>query len=227
MAYRHDIDGLRGLAIALVVVFHIWMGRVSGGVDVFLTLSGFFFLGSLLRGAADRRTPLNPLPHLTRLIRRLYPALVVTVAATVVGTVLIKPPTQWTAIFDQTVASLFYFQNWTLALTASDYAAADATISPLQHLWSMSVQGQFYVIALTVVLGVAALWRGGVPRRFPKGLLLAGVGAAAAPPPCRGTTRTRPPACGNCSSADSWPSCWSCSSCPGRCACSPPWRDWR
>ena len=112
MAYRHDIDGLRGLAIALVVVFHIWMGRVSGGVDVFLALSGFFFLGSLLRGAGSTRTPLNPLPHLQRLVRRLYPALAVTIAATVLGTMLIKPPTQWAAIFDQTVASLLYYQNW-------------------------------------------------------------------------------------------------------------------
>ena len=159
MAYRHDIDGLRGLAIALVVVFHIWMGRVSGGVDVFLTLSGFFFLGSLLRGASDGRTALNPIPHLTRLVRRLYPALVVTVAATVVGTILIKPPTQWSAIFEQTLASLLYYQNWELALTSQDYAAADATISPLQHLWSMSVQGQFYLVALAVVLGLTAMWR--------------------------------------------------------------------
>ena len=92
MAYRHDIDGLRGLAIALVVVFHIWMGRVSGGVDVFLALSGFFFLGSLLRGADNPNTPLNPVPHVKRLVRRLYPALLVTVFATVVGTLLIKPP---------------------------------------------------------------------------------------------------------------------------------------
>lgn len=159
MAYRNDIDGLRGLAIALVVVFHIWMGRVSGGVDVFLTLSGFFFLGSLLRGADNPATSLNPLPHLQRLVRRLYPALVVTIAATVLGTVLIKPPTQWAAIFDQTVASLLYYQNWELASTAADYAAADATISPLQHLWSMSVQGQFYVVLLTVILGFTALWR--------------------------------------------------------------------
>ncbi|MCK5754156.1 MAG: acyltransferase, partial [Mycobacterium sp.] len=49
--YRHDLDGLRGVAIALVAVFHVWFGRVSGGVDVFLVLSGFFFGGRLLRGA--------------------------------------------------------------------------------------------------------------------------------------------------------------------------------
>ena len=172
MAYRHDIDGLRGLAIALVVVFHIWMGRVSGGVDVFLALSGFFFLGSLLRGADNPSTPLNPLPHVKRLIRRLYPALVVTIFATVVGTILIKPPTQWTAIFEQTVASLLYYQNWELANTAADYAAADATISPLQHLWSMSVQGQFYLVALAVILGGTALWRLLVRRGTPKWFLV-------------------------------------------------------
>src|SRR5699024_8470118 len=82
------------------------------------------------------------------------------------------PPTQWTAIFDQTVASLLYYQNWELAYTASDYAAADATISPLQHLWSMSVQGQFYLIGLAVVLGGTALWRLLVRRGTPKWFLV-------------------------------------------------------
>ena len=51
--YRYDLDGLRGIAIALVAIFHIWFGRVSGGVDVFLALSGFFFGGKLLRAALD------------------------------------------------------------------------------------------------------------------------------------------------------------------------------
>ncbi len=47
--YRRDLDGLRGVAIALVVVFHVWFGKVSGGVDVFLVLSGFFFTAMVLR----------------------------------------------------------------------------------------------------------------------------------------------------------------------------------
>ncbi|MCP6336013.1 hypothetical protein NL449_28745, partial [Klebsiella pneumoniae] len=73
-----------------------------------------------------------------------------------------------------------YYQNWELALTASDYVAADATISPLQHLWSMSVQGQFYVVALAVILGGTALWRLIVRRGTPKWLLVGIVAAGTA-----------------------------------------------
>src|SRR5690349_11953838 len=69
--YRHDLDGLRGIAIALVAMFHIWFGRVSGGVDVFLALSGFFFGGKILRLALDTDAPLQPFPEVVRLIRRL------------------------------------------------------------------------------------------------------------------------------------------------------------
>src|SRR6201998_4279767 len=79
--YRHDLDGLRGVAIALVAIFHVWFGRVSGGVDVFLVLSGFFFGGSLLRAAlhsgGGRAGSLSPVPEVIRLVRRLLPALVV------------------------------------------------------------------------------------------------------------------------------------------------------
>ena len=58
--YRHDLDGLRGVAIALVAIFHVWFGRVSGGVDVFLALSGFFFGGRLLRAAINPSGSLAP-----------------------------------------------------------------------------------------------------------------------------------------------------------------------
>ncbi|WP_369690744.1 acyltransferase family protein [Nocardia crassostreae] len=140
--YRDDLDGLRGVAIALVVAFHVWMGRVSGGVDVFLVLSGFFFTGMVLRrtettGAAEAAQTLR------RTGRRLFPALIVVLVAVAAATVVARPYTQWDEISAQLVASGFYFQNWYLATAEMDYVAPDPSISQLQHLWSMAVQGQF------------------------------------------------------------------------------------
>lgn len=148
-AYRHDLDGLRGIAIALVVAFHIWFGRVSGGVDVFLVLSGFFFGGMLLRRADHG--PVGVPATIRRTLRRLLPAMVVVLAAVVVTAVILLPHTRWSDIAGQTLASLFYYQNWYLALSWSDYLAADPSVSPLQHLWSMSVQGQCYLGMLLLI----------------------------------------------------------------------------
>lgn len=153
---RRDLDGLRGVAIALVVVFHIWFGRVSGGVDVFLVLSGFFFGGRLLR-LVDQGGRLRLPGEVWRLARRLLPALMLVLAACAVLTVLIQPQTRWEAFADQTLASLGYFQNWELADTASDYLRASEAVSPLQHLWSMSVQGQFFLAVLVLVAAVTVL----------------------------------------------------------------------
>ncbi|MGX1809977.1 acyltransferase family protein [Nocardia sp. NPDC055321] len=147
--YRVDLDGLRGVAIALVVVFHIWFGRVSGGVDVFLVLSGFFFTGMLLRRGDSGG--IGVLTTLRRTLRRLLPAMVVVLAAVVIATVALLPHTRWSDIGAQTLASLGYYQNWYLALSWSDYLAADPSVSPLQHLWSMSVQGQCYLALLLVI----------------------------------------------------------------------------
>ena len=157
--YRHDLDGLRGIAIALVAVFHVWFGRVSGGVDVFLVLSGFFFGGRLLRGVLTPGAFPRPVPEITRLIRRLLPALVVVLAVSAVLTILIQPETRWETFADQSLASLGYYQNWELANTASNYLRAGEAVSPLQHIWSMSVQGQFYIAFLALILLSALLFR--------------------------------------------------------------------
>lgn len=158
--YRYDLDGLRGIAIALVAVFHIWFGRVSGGVDVFLALSGFFFGGKILRAALNPDVTLSPVTEVIRLVRRLVPALVVVLAVCAVLTILVQPQTRWETFADQSLASLGYYQNWELANTASDYLRAGEAVSPLQHIWSMSVQGQFYVAFLLLVAGCAFLFRG-------------------------------------------------------------------
>src|SRR5271156_7119633 len=157
--YRHDLDGLRGIAIALVAMFHVWFGRVSGGVDVFLALSGFFFGGKLLRVALNPASSLSPLPEVVRLVRRLLPALVVVLAGCAVLTILIQPETRWETFADQSLASLGYYQNWELVNTVADYLRAGESVSPLQHVWSMSVQGQFYISFLALVFGFAVLLR--------------------------------------------------------------------
>jgi peptidoglycan/LPS O-acetylase OafA/YrhL len=137
----------------------VWFGRVSGGVDVFLVLSGFFFGGSLLRTALNPDASLSPWPEIVRLVRRLVPALVVVLAAGAVLTVVVQPQTRWETFADQSLAGLGYYQNWELSATASNYLRAGEAVSPLQHIWSMSVQGQFYISFLILVFGFAYLLR--------------------------------------------------------------------
>lgn len=159
VSYRHDLDGLRGLAIALVVAFHVFDGRVSGGVDVFLLLSGFFFLGSQIRNADRPEQSINPWWSIWRTARRLLPSLIVVLAATTVGALTLAPALRNGANAEQLVSSLLYVQNLTLADQGADYAVASNEVSPLQHLWSMSVQGQFYVLGILLVSAVAFVLR--------------------------------------------------------------------
>lgn len=146
MPYRTDIDGLRALAIGLVVVYHVWLGRVSGGVDVFLMISAFFLTASFARrlGARDG---IRAGRYWARKFRRLLPAASVTILATLAVVALVYPATTWTAIWRQAWGSLAYVQNWVLSADAVDYYARDAEIpSPLQHFWSLSVQGQVFIL---------------------------------------------------------------------------------
>ncbi|RUQ14620.1 acyltransferase [Corynebacterium genitalium] len=142
------MDGLRGFAIALVVLFHVFVGRVSGGVDVFLLLSGYFFLGGQLRYALRPNPNLNPWWPLWRTIRRLVPALALVVVVVVGLVMAFTPELMGVELSRQVTASMLYFQNWELMAQNADYAAASQETSPLQHLWSMSVQGQFYVFGI-------------------------------------------------------------------------------
>lgn len=158
-SYRHDVDGLRGIAIALVVIFHIFVGRVSGGVDVFLLLSGYFFLGSQLRYAGRDNATLNPLWPIWRTIRRLAPALLVTLGTTAALVKFLVPTLETSELYKQFTASVFYYQNWELSRQDLDYAAASSETSPLQHLWSMAVQGQFYVSGIVFALLLGGVWR--------------------------------------------------------------------
>ncbi|ALG86153.1 acyltransferase family protein [Gordonia phthalatica] len=168
--YRLDLDGIRGIAIFLVAVFHVWFGRVSGGVDVFLTLSGYFFVASLLKHVVKSqpaevswRIAIDPWPRLSRLLRRLIPAMFLLLAFIAAGIWWLMPSTRWGPLGKEILASAFYYQNYHLAFLSQDYGAANSAISPMQHLWSMSMQGQFFLLTLLTALALGGLlkWAGG------------------------------------------------------------------
>jgi peptidoglycan/LPS O-acetylase OafA/YrhL len=159
LTHRHDIDGLRGLAIALVVIFHVFVGRVSSGVDVFLLIGGIFFFGPQIRNALDPRG-LTIVQSFLRIFRRLYPALVVVVAVTLAAAVAVYAQVRWAHAGQDAVASLLYFQNLNLASEGQDYSAIGTDVSLYQHIWSMSAQLQVYLgslLVITLVVGAISL----------------------------------------------------------------------
>lgn len=156
--FRQDIEGLRGFAIALVVVFHVFVGKVSSGVDVFLLLGGIFFFGSQL---ANARNPqgLTVVQSIIRIIRRLFPPLAIVVVTTLVAAILTMNKLVWVQMAEDSFAALGYFINWQLAFSGRDYVAIQTTVSPFQHLWSMSAQLQIYLASLLAVVLIALIFR--------------------------------------------------------------------
>ncbi|MEU5154345.1 acyltransferase family protein [Glycomyces sp. NPDC021274] len=161
-----EIDGLRGLAIVVIAVYHIWFDRVSGGVDVFLLLSGFFITASLLR-SVDRTGSVAPLAFASRIVRRIFPPALVVVAASVAMTVLWLPRATWIQQLGDLLSAALYYANWHLAFNSVDYLSSNNGASIVQHYWSMGVQAQFYVLwplLIAAAVGLAAR-TGRSPRR--------------------------------------------------------------
>ncbi|PQZ96023.1 acyltransferase [Arthrobacter sp. MYb227] len=157
--FRPELQGLRALAVLLVMVYHVWVGRVSGGVDVFLMLSAFFLTGSFIRKVeTGRKLALSS--YWLNVFRRLLPAAVVVLLATLIASAALLPKARWSSIMEQITASLFYVQNWQLAKDSVDYYAANhATASPLQHFWSLSIQGQIFILWPLLLLGGMLIWK--------------------------------------------------------------------
>ncbi|MGH3351335.1 MAG: acyltransferase family protein [Nocardioides sp.] len=154
-----EIHGLRGLALALVVVFHLFgNGRVSGGVDVFLALTGFLVTRSLVRRVAS--SELRLADHYGRTFLRLSAPTLVVLAGTAVLMVAVMPRSVWGSTLREIAASAAYVLNWEMIRSQLTYGAAGPGASPLQHFWSLAVQGQFLLVWPLVVLGI---WR--VARR--------------------------------------------------------------
>lgn len=179
--HRYDVEGLRAVAILLVAGFHVWGGgRVSGGVDVFLLISGFFVGGGLLRRVGGGATFAYG-AYVARLGRRLVPPLLLALAAVVVGTWLWLPRSEWSDVSGGVLASAAYVENWRMAIAGQAYAAADPMSSPVQHIWSLSVQGQLFVLLPLLLLAIrSVLRRSGLGAETARRGLVAAVAVLAA-----------------------------------------------
>ena len=171
--YRPEIQGLRALAAMLVVVYHVWFGRVSGGVDVFFLLSGFLVTGQLLR--SSERGGLKLRRVWARMATRLFPAALFVLAVLLAVAPFLLQPNQWGQTIYEIVASALYLENWALVSASADYFAAHNEASVVQHFWSLAIQGQFYLVWPLVVVAVAV-----VARRFGWPVRKALLGAVAA-----------------------------------------------
>ena len=139
--FRPEVQGLRALAVLLVVMYHVWFGKVSGGVDVFLLVSAFLLSLSNLRKINEHK-PLNLIKYWLHVFQRLMPTAGVVLLLTLLASYFIMPASRFAAMVADAKASLLYYQNWHLAFSAVDYYQQNATLkTPFQHFWSLSMQG--------------------------------------------------------------------------------------
>jgi peptidoglycan/LPS O-acetylase OafA/YrhL len=154
--FRPDVEGLRAVAVLAVILYHA--GIVSGGfvgVDVFFVISGYLITGLLWREVAlDGRVSFSS--FYARRARRLLPAAMVVLVATVaVSAAVLSPLTERVVTKDATAAAL-YVSNFRFAAQSTNYLNARTAPSPVQHYWSLAVEEQFYLVWPLLVVGVAA-----------------------------------------------------------------------
>jgi len=154
--FRPDVEGLRGLAVLLVVLFHAGLPVAGGfiGVDVFFVISGLLITGLLLR-EHERTGRVSLSWFYARRIRRLLPAAAVVVVASLAATWYLVGPLDRPDVIADGASAALSVSNVRFALNDGDYFAAISRPSPFLHFWSLSVEEQFYLAwpALLLLVG--------------------------------------------------------------------------
>ncbi len=167
--YRPYLDGLRAVAVYLVVLFHAGVAWFVGGfvgVDVFFVLSGFLVTRLLLRdvdGGGGGRIGLRR--FYARRFRRLLPAAFVVLLVTGLVYAALASPVEVTAAVGSFQAAFLYVTNWYFIRESADYFGADVSTNPVLHFWSLAVEEQFYLVWPLLLGGLFWLSRGAGDRQ--------------------------------------------------------------
>jgi len=157
LSYRPDIDGLRALAVLLVIGFHYFPDSIPNGflgVDVFFVISGFLITGIILRGLeADTFTIMD---FYERRVRRIFPALLVLLCAAIILGWFLLIAIEYKQLTNHISAAAIFVSNF-LLWSEGDYFDNEAYTKPLLHLWSLAVEEQFYLIWPIVLMSLYRL----------------------------------------------------------------------
>lgn len=165
--FRPDIQGLRALAVSLVVLYHAGVPALAGGfvgVDVFFVISGYLITKQLI-SEHDARGHIDFAAFYARRIRRLLPAAAVMALVTTGATLALLSPLEQRNLTATFLASALYLSNLWFASQATDYLAGSTHQNLMLHTWSLSVEEQFY---LAWPLLIALLVRTGITNRRPR-----------------------------------------------------------
>jgi peptidoglycan/LPS O-acetylase OafA/YrhL len=146
IAYQREVDGLRAVAVAAVVLSHAGLGPPAGfvGVDVFFVISGYLITSLLLR-EYETSGRLDLLAFYARRVRRIFPAAIVVVVFTLAAGSALLSSDEFHSLAQSAASALVFCANLFFQQSADGYFQPDATRMPLLHLWSLSVEEQFYL----------------------------------------------------------------------------------
>jgi peptidoglycan/LPS O-acetylase OafA/YrhL len=166
--FRPDLEGLRAVAVGLVLLYHARVPGFRGGyvgVDVFFVLSGFLITGLLVRELQSTGR-VSLAAFYARRARRLLPAAALVLVVTAILSALILPPLRMPDVAADIAWSAAYASNIRFALQATDYLAAGLAPSPVLHYWSLGVEEQFYLFwPLLVIIAAGAAFAARDHRR--------------------------------------------------------------
>lgn len=159
--FRPDIQGLRAVAVMLVVAFHAGVPGITGGyvgVDVFYVISGFLITGILV-DEIERTGTVSLRSFYAGRVRRLLPLATLVLVAVAIGMQLFTPPVFRPTVRFDALSALFYYANWQFALESVNYLTLGGAQNPVLHYWSLSVEEQFYVVWPVLLVLAAAVRR--------------------------------------------------------------------
>jgi peptidoglycan/LPS O-acetylase OafA/YrhL len=154
--FRLDVQGLRAIAVTSVVTFHAFPALLPGGflgVDIFFVISGYLITGILVKELREGKFSIAEFYR--RRVRRIFPALVVVLAFSILAGAFLLSPQAFRSLGRSVVATAFFSSNMDFWLT-TDYFDGAAEFKPLLHTWSLAVEEQFYILYPPLLY---VLWR--------------------------------------------------------------------